>query len=55
MAIANDFWADQLSPPAEFGGLGMSFNICGGKLGSLARDQGGGKRRGIGRSGTRAN
>jgi hypothetical protein len=57
MAIANDFWADQLSPPAEFGGLGMSFNICGGKLGSLAMFTAisGGKRRGIGRSGSRAN
>jgi hypothetical protein len=36
MAIANDFWAAQSSRPAEFGGLGKSFNICRGALGSLA-------------------
>jgi hypothetical protein len=36
MAIAYDFWATQSSRLAEFGGLGMSFNICRGTLGSFA-------------------
>jgi hypothetical protein len=36
MAIANDFWAAQSPRPAECGGLGMSFDICRGTLGSSA-------------------
>jgi hypothetical protein len=40
IAIANDFWAAQSSRLAEFGGLGISFNISRGtawQLGDVGR------------------